>query len=510
MVPVDATGDGLEVYRIFKSFDSVPVLVDVSVAMRSGRVTALLGANGAGKSTLVKIISGSQAPDAGEVRLGGRALTAYNPRARLRDGIRTIQQEVALVDTMTVAENLVLGHESLAGPSVGLKPSQIIRAARSMVQSAGINLGVDLGTRASGLTAAQKQLVEMVKAVSVKAQVILMDEPSSTLSAREVEILRSVITRLRETGWVVVLVSHRMDEVMSLADDIVVLRGGRVSLHQEAARVTIPEIVEAMTGSTLVTHAEWTGEPPPEDARPARLVLENLRPAPGLQQVSLKLHEGEVVGITGAVGSGLQELGRVLAGSEPPCEGQIRVNGRVVHFRSPRDAQAAGISYLPDDRRARGLVLRQTIGFNGALESLRQFSRLGVVNLRRERSVVQQAVRSVGLVYRDLQQPASSLSGGNQQKLLLARLFLPQRPILVLSEPTAGVDVAARQEIYAIIRRQVSAGASALILSSDIQDITSMAGRAYVLARAGVAAVPPGWIRDEPAIARMVLGGDSR
>lgn len=495
---------GLSVSDVRMSYDGVPVLKGINHDFPEGKVTALLGSNGAGKSTLVKIISGTVRPDGGEVRLDDHPLREWGPKARIRAGISTINQEVALVPQFTVAENLLVGRESLAGKV--LTDSAVTRVAREILDRSGIQLDVKLNTRARMLGASQRQLLEIAIALSRNARVIVMDEPTSSLSAREVQGLFAAMRHLRESNRVVILVSHRLDEVMAISDQIVVLRDGLIALAAARDASSPADIVTAMVGQVVAPGAVRARRTAADTGTGEPVLRADGLAVPGVPgSVELALWPGEIVGITGAAGSGLTELGMVLGGALRPSAGTLWLKGRPLPAGRPRQARRSGVAFLPEGRRTMGLILKQPISVNVSLDALRRFTSAGVLRLRKERSDVADAVRSVDLVYRSLDQTAAQLSGGNQQKVLFSRMLLANPSVYVLAQPTAGVDVKARQEIYSTIRRLASKGAAIVVLSSDLDDIVNLAARGYVLTRQGFDSVADDEVSDQAALTRRIL-----
>lgn len=495
---------GLRIQDVVKSYDGVPVLKGIDTCFAPGQVTALLGSNGAGKSTLVKIVGGSVRPDRGKVLLDGKALPDGNPKTRIDAGISMINQEVALVPQMSVAESLLVGREKLAGrfPT----DASVRRVAATILERSGIETDISLDTPTRLLGPSQRQLLEIVIALSRNARVLLMDEPTASLSKREVQGLFDVMRRLAQTGHVLILVSHRMDEVMDISDRVVVLRDGRISLEAAKNEIGPNDVVAAMVGERPSAVGTRAAAVPAEEGQ--ALLSATALLIPGLPKpIDLEIKAGEIVGITGAVGSGITELGQALGGALKPTSGELCLMGRSLTGAGPRRARQAGLAFLPEDRRTMGLILKQSILVNASLDALPVFSRAGIMRLAKERQEVAKAVDSVRLVFRSLDQTSALLSGGNQQKLLFSRMLLAKPRVYVLAQPTAGVDVVARAEIYSIVRQLAKDGAAIIVLSSDLEDITNLATRGFVLTRKQLEPVPAVELTDELALGQRVLRG---
>jgi ABC-type sugar transport system ATPase subunit len=456
-----------------KSFPGVRALEGVDFELRPGEVHALLGENGAGKSTLIKILGGAVVPDAGEARLEGERLPLGDPLAVRRRGINIVYQELTLVGELTAAENIFLGREQ--GRPL-LRRREMARAAQELLDGLGARVARDAPVRT--LSVAQQQLVEIARALASELKVLILDEPSATLSGPEVERLFAVLRGLRERGLGVVYISHRLEEIFAIADRVTVLRDGRLVASASVASVDRPQLIRWMVGRDL------TEEFPPRSAAPGDTVLDvrGLGCPPRFADVSLTVRRGEIVGLAGLVGAGRTSVALTLFGALPAVRGEVRLEGRPVRFASPADAIGAGLGYVTEDRRRRGLFRRLSAGANITISYLRSLTRLGILSPARERPAAAAAARDFDVrAPAGLAQPAGTLSGGNQQKLLLARLLLRPRRLLILDEPTRGIDVGAKAEIYALMNRLTAQGLAILMISSELPEVLGMSDRVVVM-----------------------------
>jgi ABC-type sugar transport system ATPase subunit len=455
---------------ISKAYGGVRVLQDVDFELRAGEVHALVGENGAGKSTFIKIVSGAVKPDGGELRLDGIPLALEDPRDARRRGISCVYQEFTLVPDLSAADNIALGRER--GPL--LHRAETRRAAVARLAELGAVIDPDAPVRT--LSIAHQQMVEMARALETSARVLILDEPTATLPGPDVDRLLDVVRGLRSRGLGVIYVSHRFEEVFAIADRITVLRDGRHVATTDAPSVDRAGLIRWMVGRDV------SEEFPPRDTAPGATVLQvRDLSAPGrFSGVTFEARAGEILGIAGLVGAGRTSLGLALAGALR-CEGTITVGGRPTRFASPSDAIDRGLAYLTEDRKAFGLLPLMSTTANITLTYLREFARAGLLDLPREREVAEAVAREVNVRGIQLSQPAGTLSGGTQQKALIGRLVLEPRTILVLDEPTRGVDVGARAEIYALMNRLTARGTAIIMISSDLPELLGMADRVLVM-----------------------------
>jgi ribose transport system ATP-binding protein len=478
------TGDPvLECLDLEKSFGGVPVLKGVSLTLQLGTVTALAGENGAGKSTMMKIASGQYRADSGTVRVQGEELSAGDIRDAHRLGVAIVPQELASIAHMTVYENLFVGREMTTRLGT-LDRRGMSRRAGEMLEVFGVD--IDPGARMGTLPVGMQQIVEIVKNSSRGAKVLLLDEPSSAISEREVEGLYSVVRQLRDSGVAMVFTTHKMAEMRALADRVVVLRDGGLVLDRAMTEVSDDDIVTAMIGRELedLFPALHTV---PRDAEQV-LQVEDLHVADQAGGCSLQVRRGEILGLAGLVGAGRTELLEGIFGVRATTSGRIRVAGREVKRKSPAAAISAGMALVPEDRKHSGAVMGLSVLDNGTLPRLAQFSVAGWLKQRARSQSVGTAMESVRLRSRGLGQEVGTLSGGNQQKVVLARWLTEHVDVLLLDEPTRGVDVGARSEIYKIIADLAQAGMAVVMASSDMTEVLGLSHRALVMREGGVVA----------------------
>jgi ribose transport system ATP-binding protein len=463
---------------VHKAYGGVLALEDASFRAAAGEVHALVGENGAGKSTMIKALAGVIRPDEGRILIGDEEVGLRSPEDALRRGVATVFQELTLLPRMTVAENLMMGREPRGGLGL-IRRRDLPGAATELLAEYDVD-SVDAGELVENLPLAQQQLVEIVRAAMREPSVLILDEPTSALSKREVEWLFGLVRRLRDDGACVVFTSHRWSEVTDLADRITVFRNGtdvgtRDQLSEE-------EAVTLMTGREVST--AYT-EPAREPKRDVVLEAEGLD-APGLDDVSLSLHAGEILGIGGLEGQGQRELFHALFGLTPTTS-TLEISGARVRLRSPRDAIKAGIAFIPQDRKAEGLLLPMTVRENLTLAILKRIGAGGVLKPAGERKIAAEMIDRLAIDARRPGQPVGTLSGGNQQKVLLGRWLLADSQILLLYDVTRGVDVATKQDIYELIVKLAAEGRAILFYSSDTEEIAHLCHRVLVLREGAVA-----------------------
>jgi ribose transport system ATP-binding protein len=482
----------LRISDLRKGFLGVQALKGVDLLVHRGSIHALAGQNGAGKSTLVKILSGAFAPDSGTITLGGQIMHFHNPQNAQEAGIQTIYQELSLVPQLSVAENIFMGNLPRKGfaPLVDW-PAMVQGAEQSLAR-----IGYDLDVRrpVGEYSVAQQQAVELAKALRKKARLILLDEPTSTLPQPDAERLFRVLRKLADDGVTLLYISHRMDELYRLCDHVSIFRDGRSTASFPTAGSRPADVVSAMLGTSragLLAEAATSGERNPKlgPGRKDRILISTrgLTEAGRVADVDLDLHEGEVLGIAGLVGSGQSELVSLLAGARAPTEGVITFEGQEVRFKSPRDAISKGIGLLPQDRKAHGFVPDMSVAQNISLASLPMFSRFSVINRRRENDVAGTLASRLGMKIFGVDQAMKTLSGGTQQKAILARWLVRSARILLCDEPTRGVDVGAKEDMYELIRDFARAGGTVIVASSEINE-TMMCDRVLVMAKGRVVA----------------------
>jgi ABC-type sugar transport system ATPase subunit len=454
-----------------KSYGGVRVLDGVDFELHAGEVHALVGENGAGKSTFVKILAGAVRAESGGVALRGAPLPAGDPLAVRRLGVSVVHQEFTLVPELDVVDNVFLGRER-GRPF--LRRAEMARAVRARLDELGVD--VDVRVPVGQLSVAQQQLVEIARALELDAAVLVLDEPSASLSAREVARLLTVVRQLRDRGLGIIYISHRFDEIFAVADRVTVLRDGRHVATAAAAGLDRSQLIKWMVGR------EVSEEFPAREPKPGAPALEvrGLSAAGRFRDVSFTVREGEIVGLAGLVGAGRTSTALAIVGAIDSV-GDVRVRGEHVRLRTPADAIDRGLAYLTEDRKGRGIFAELSTSTNITIAFLRAFVRSGFISDTRERDAATRAARDFDVRAATLEQPAGTLSGGNQQKMLLARYLLEPRTVVILDEPTRGVDVGARAEIYALMNRLTSAGLAILMISSDLPELIGMADRVVVM-----------------------------
>ncbi|MCU1544023.1 MAG: sugar transporter [Microbacteriaceae bacterium] len=458
---------------IVKGFGGIPVLKGISVTFEPGSVTVLVGENGAGKSTLIKIIAGLETADSGEVSLDGEPFAKGDPRAANLLGIRLVPQELAPIPDMTVYENLFIGRE-LKTRSGLLDRKRMIREASELLRS--FDVDIDPLTPARQLSVAMLQLVEIIKATSQGATALLLDEPTSAIPDREIEGLYKIVRRVRALGAAVVYTTHKMEEIAEISDRVVVLRDGRLVSDLPTAETTHDGIISAMIGRDLDELFTQHSEPGTEE----QLSISGLT-LHGGHPLDLSVKRGEIVGLAGLVGAGRTEFLEGVFGVRPTVSGTIEVKGRAVKRNDPAAAIRSRIALVPEDRKGAGAVLSMSILDNATLPHLANFSNAGWVRNAFRSKAISTAMKSVRLKSRGLGQSLEHLSGGNQQKVVFARWLTEDIDVLLLDEPTRGVDIGARSEIYRIIADLAASGVAVVMASSDMPEILGLAHRAIVV-----------------------------
>lgn len=469
--------ESLRVNDLRKRFGPTPALTGVSFTCQASTVHGLIGENGAGKSTLVKILSGVIRPDSGSVFLFGQEATLGSPHEAHQAGIATAFQELPLTPHQSIAHNLLLRREP-RGRAGYVSESSINREAERQLESIGIT-HLPVARTVGSLALATKQKVEIARALLHHPRVLLLDEPTSALGAHDVEWLFGTMERLTQAGVSVVIVSHRLGEIRQVCARMTVLRDGQVVGTFEASQVSDAEIIQHMIGRSLQRAFPARPEGKPVDAPPL-LRVEGLS-SPYFRDVSLQIRPGEIVGIGGLQGQGHRELFLSLFGDLPVTKGRIVVDGQPRHLRSPRDAISAGVGLIPEERKTEGLFLELSGRENVALPSIRRLSRLGFVRRHEEQSRVRQLLDRVDVAATALYRPAKAFSGGNQQKMLFAKWLLPNSHVLLLYDPTRGVDVGAKHAIYTMMRELADSGAALLFCSTELEELLHLPDRVYAM-----------------------------
>jgi inositol transport system ATP-binding protein len=475
----------LRMTGIVKRFPGVKALDGVPLDVREGEVHGLLGENGAGKSTLLKILAGAQTPDAGTIEFDGREVALTTPQAAQALGIVTIYQEFNLIPSMTVEENLFLGREPVAGPFVSWPKMR--QGTRQLAERYGLDLPAAKPVR--DLSVAQQQMVEIARALSMQSRLIVMDEPTSALSENETQRLFTIVRELKRQGISTIFVTHRLPEVLQICDRVTVLRDGRLSGEADVAGLTIDRIIRMMVGRSSAELFK------PLPARtPGDVILEvnglSRRGAVTdpravvLEDVSFDLRRGEILGIAGLVGSGRTELARCLYGADPKTGGEVRIEGKPVTIRTPEDAIAAGIGLVPEDRKQQALFLDLAVRANLTVTALGKLLRWGFVRGEAERDMVEHYRKSLNIRMAGVEQSVKNLSGGNQQKVVLARWLALGPRILIVDEPTRGIDVGAKAEVHQLLHEMAMGGIAIMAISSELPEVLAISDR-IVAMRAG-------------------------
>jgi ribose transport system ATP-binding protein len=499
----------LDARGISKSFPGVRALQSVNLRLERGEVLAVVGENGAGKSTLMKILAGVEKPDAGELHLEGAAFAPNDVAEAQRQGVVLIHQELNLAENLDVAGNIFLGREPRWGG-----PLRLIDRRRMHSDAAAIlrRLGFEADSRTSvgSLSIGQQQLVEIARALSLNSRVLIMDEPTSSLAQRESERLFDVIRDLRTHGIGILYISHRLKEVEEIADRVEVLRDGRNAGSLESQSIRHDAMVRLMVGRELKQFFQRTRSSTAENTTPL-LRVSGLRLAIGsARSINFSLRAGEVVGLAGLMGSGRSELGEALCGVAPPLAGDVELSGQRVSLRTPADAIRYGIYLLPEDRRSQGLVLAASVKHNITLPSLDRLSVLGLIARGRETELAKTMCGQLNVRTPSTDQTVGLLSGGNQQKVVLAKWLARSPRVLILDEPTRGIDVGAKTEIYGLIDRLANQGVAILMISSDLEEILGMSDRVLVMHQGTLAGELQRESLSEESIMHLATGGAAR
>jgi ribose transport system ATP-binding protein len=463
---------------IDKHFPGVQALAGAQFELRSGEVHALVGENGAGKSTLMKVLMGIYARDAGSIRFKGDEVEIPDPRAARDLGISMIHQELVLAPHLTVAQNIYMGREPRGKLGFTVDDKRQVEMTQELIDR--LHLNLDPRVKVMDLKVAQQQMVEIAKALSLDASVLIMDEPTAALTDTEIDELFRIIRTLREEGKGIVHISHRLDELRQISDRVTVMRDGQHVSTVETQSVTIDEIISMMVGRTIFEEAPQV----PDHSGTEDIVLEvkGLSRGRAVQDVSLQLKRGEILGVAGLVGAGRTELARLIFGADTPDSGEILVGGKPVNVSNPARAVEFGIGYLSEDRKRHGLALGLDLETNVALASFRKFLKSGGrVNTKLTGQVAEQRVEELGIKTPSIKQKARNLSGGTQQKVVIAKWLTAETDILLFDEPTRGIDVGAKQEIYHLLNQLAAEGKSIIMISSELPEILRMSHRIIVM-----------------------------
>ena len=473
----------LKLSGVTKRFPGVLALDSVSMGVRSGEVHGLTGENGAGKSTLIKILTGAYTPDEGEIIFNGQPLTSLTPVKAMSLGIACIYQELNLIPHLTVVENIFLGREIHKSAHTDvLDRAKMLKEAEALLRELELNLDPKGETGKLGI--GHQQMVEICKAVHSNAKLIIMDEPTSSLSEREAKDLFRIIAQVKAKGVTVIFISHRLDEVKLICDRVTVLRDGRFVETRDIGDASVDDIIRLMVGRDIANKYPKVKLERGEEA----LSVEGLERKGVLHDISFKAYAGEILGFAGLVGAGRTETARAITGADPIDAGTIKVFGKKVHIRSPRDSIDAGIAFLTEDRKGQGLILIKSVSFNSSLVRLERYTRFGFLKLKAIRQMTEKMATELQLRAPSVDTEVGQLSGGNQQKVVIAKWLLTQAKIFIFDEPTRGIDVGAKVEVYNLINALVSRGAAVIIICSEMDEVMGMADRILVMHEGRVSA----------------------
>jgi ribose transport system ATP-binding protein len=470
----DLRESALSLQGVKKSFGGIPVLQSINFAIRAGEITAMAGENGAGKSTLLKIISGQLSPDEGQVVVGSEKITEFNPKNAHRKGVAIIPQELAPYLDLSVYENLWVGRE-LKNSFGTLDRREMVKRSKTMLELFGLDIDVRKPMRE--VSVALTQIIEIAKATTWGATVLLLDEPTSSISDKEVERLYELVRRLKSNGVAMIYTTHRMSEIQDLADHVVVLRDGHVVMNSEIKQASADDIVTSMIGRKLENLFPIKNI----SDKPARFVVENLRLNKTNSEISFSVRAGEILGFGGLIGAGRTEIVEAVFGARKTISGTITLDGKNLHKGDIAKSISNGIAFVPEDRKRAGLVLSATILDNGSLPNLFTFTMSGWIRSKKRNKEVSKVMTSVNLKSKGMGQLTGTLSGGNQQKVVLARWLTNEIKVLILDEPTRGVDVGARSEIYSLINELAATGIAVVLVTSDMAELIGLSHRILIV-----------------------------
>jgi ribose transport system ATP-binding protein len=473
----------LETVALRKEYPGTLALNDVSVRFDGGRIHALIGRNGAGKSTFVRILAGAIQPTSGEIRINDRRVDFASPREALRQGIATVHQELSLVPELSIAENIMLGRLPMRRGSGGMLVDWDTTYALAERVLTMLNVRLDVRLRARALGVAQQQVVEIARAMSYNPHVLLLDEPTSALARGEAERLFTLLRDLTSRGVIILYITHRLQEIPAIADTVTALRNGRLVSSIPVREATAEQMARMMFGDIVRSHR-------PADVNPGNEVLLEVRnlTAPGkFSGVSFAVRRGEIVGIAGLLGSGRTELLRAIAGADPAAEGDIVLRGRALRPESPAQMKTLGVVLAPENRKEEGLVQILSSRENLVMAALRSIARAGLTTRSRERTAAAPLVASLGIDMPDIDSPVSILSGGNQQKVVLGKWLLAGASVILLDEPTRGIDVQAKQQVFEIIWSLSRRGIATVVVSSELEELPDLCHRILVMRHGSLA-----------------------
>jgi ABC-type sugar transport system ATPase subunit len=496
------TGTVLKLEGINKSFGGIHALKNVNFELAEGEIHALLGENGAGKSTLIKILTGVHKLDSGSVNIHGKSVEIEDPVDARRKGIGAIYQELSLIDSLTVAENIFLGHEPVSGVGGMINRKQLVSRATEYLNNFGIS--IDPGIYVSELGLGQKKIIEIIKALSINADILLLDEPTTGMSKKEIETLFEIMDDLKKKKVNMIYISHHLDEVFRICDRATVLRDGENSGVFEVKDVDLKTLVRAMLGRTLKEEfPEREGSPVEETI----LEVKDFRAEGMVAPVSFELRKGEILGITGIIGSGKSELALGLFGVVPRKSGEVIVKGKKASIFSPDDAKKRGISFVPEDRKVQGLFLKLPVEHNLTIANIELAMKRGILSGKKRLKLSVETARRLRVTPLDVKMAAQNLSGGNQQKVVIGKWLCGETDILILDEPTRGIDIGAKTEIYSLINSLADKGAGILIMSSEFKEMSGICDRILVMRKGSIISEQSGKEATTEKLLTLALGG---
>lgn len=465
----------LKMQNITKYFGASPALTDVSLELQAGEVLGLVGENGAGKSTLIKTLAGAHQPDAGSIEIDGQKIVMRSPSVSIAAGIAVIYQELTMIPELSVAENIFLGNVIRRGPTPLVNRSEMNRQATEILKI--LDLKIDPRTKVANLTPGYQQMIEIGRAINRNARLLVMDEPTSSLSETEVQLLYKLIERLKKQQMGIIYISHHLEEIFEVCDRVMVLRDGKTITERKIADWTSQSLVEVMVNRTIDQFYPYR----PRALKEVTLTVQHLAAAPRLVDVSFEARKGEIVGIAGVVGSGRSELLKAIFGALPYQRGELSWLGQPFSPKSPWQSIQRGMVLVPEDRKKDGLMLDASIESNIAASMLKKLSRGGMVNFQRKKQLAQNGMKQFNVAAWSPQMPVRNLSGGNQQKVVFARTSATQPLLYLLDEPTRGVDVGAKVEVYKQIMNFAEHGCTILLVSSELPELLGLSDRVLVL-----------------------------
>lgn len=464
----------LKMCGISKHFPGVNALENVNFELKPGEIHALIGENGAGKSTLMKVLTGIYQPDAGTILLRGKPYQSKNPKDALNHGISMIYQEFNLLPDLNVAENIFVAREPRKWHNLLIDDKTMLYETEKLMQS--LELNIPANRKISQLSVAEMQMVEIAKALFSKSDILILDEPTSALAEHEVSKLFGILRKLRAQGVAIIYISHRLEEFDKIVDRVTILRDGKYITTRDWAGITIPEMISMMVGRSI------TDQYPQRHAKIGDIVLEARNFSnKKLKNVSMYVRRGEVLGLAGMMGAGRTEFARAIFGADHISAGELWMNGKKIEIKCPSDAITNHIAYLPEDRKKSGLLLDQSVHTNILLASLKNYAFKGLLNEKSCGKMVQEKVRDLGVKTPSPRQLVKLLSGGNQQKVLIARWLCLDSKVIIFDEPTRGIDVGAKYEVYSLINRMAESGAAVIMISSEMPEILGMSDRIAVM-----------------------------